>query len=168
MIEDPDAMMGEEIEFRPRRPESADTEEAGPAPAPPKPAFTNLVDFVQNRLVIIYRRVPDSSTRRWCPEWWRHDEAVLRLFALWRAYEALRRDDNGLGLSNWWLQHADPHMRVLMSVDGPFELCKKGHKDGDDDGNPHYGIAPLPHVEADREAFAALGAWTDNEIDRAA
>ncbi|NNH73673.1 DUF4913 domain-containing protein [Nocardia uniformis] len=162
-------MMGEEIEFRPRRPESANTaDNTRSAPEPPKPAFTNLVDFVQQRLVFVYRRVPDSAARRWCPEWWRHDEAVLRLAALWRAYEALRRDDTGLGLSNWWLQHADPHMRVLMSVDGPFELCKKGHRDGDDDGNPHYGIAPLPHIEADRDAFAALDAWAESEIPRAA
>jgi len=163
MSEDP---IYDDVEFRPRRNGSSAATSAS-TPEPPEPAFTNLVDFVEKRIVVIYRRVTDSATRRWCPEWWRHDEAVLRLFALWRAYEALRRDDQGLGLSQWWLQHADPHMRVLMAVDGPFELCKKQHRDGDADGNPDYGIPELPHVPADRAAFAALGAWPD-ELGRAA
>ncbi|WP_019925543.1 DUF4913 domain-containing protein [Nocardia sp. BMG111209] len=157
----------DDVEFRPRR--NSD----GPAstvdtPAPAEPAYTNLVDFVEQRLVVIYRRVTDSAARRWCPQWWRHDEAVLRLFALWRAYEALRRDDTGLGLSQWWLQHADPHMRILLAVDGPFELCKKHHRDGDTDGNPDYGIPALPHDPADRDAFAALEAWPTDSVPRAA
>ena len=34
-----------------------------------------------------------------------------------------------LGVGIWWLNHADPHMRVLMDKEGPFKQCAyDGHK----------------------------------------
>lgn len=51
--------------------------------------------------------------------WWNTDEAVQRLEAFWRSWEASRLDA-GLGTSAWWINHADPHMTVLLSLDGPF------------------------------------------------
>ncbi|WP_216897328.1 DUF4913 domain-containing protein, partial [Nocardia alni] len=141
MTEDDDSIFDADSEFRPGAIDSV--------VQPPEAVFADVVDFVENRLVYVYRRVPDTANRRWCPQWWKHDEAVLRLYALWRAYEALRRDDTGTGLSTWWLHHADPHMSRLMAVDGPFELCRRGHRDGDQDGNPDHGITPLPHIPAD-------------------
>jgi hypothetical protein len=46
-----------------------------------------------------------------------------------------------LGVSTWWLNHADPHMRVLMDEEGPFKKCAyDGHKFPAGEG------AVLPHV----------------------
>ncbi|MGR6997684.1 DUF4913 domain-containing protein [Yinghuangia aomiensis] len=56
-------------------------------------------------------------------------EALVRLSAMWRAFEYLRVDA-ALGMSTFWLHHADPHMRVLMDPEfGPFALCdpREGH-----------------------------------------
>ena len=67
----------------------------------------------------------------WCPEWWRHPEAVSRLEAMWRAWEALRADP-AFGMSTWWIHHADPHLSVLLDKSyGPFTECslRKGHND---------------------------------------
>lgn len=62
------------------------------------------------------------ATTTWCPEWYRHAEGIYRLEALWRAWEQLRLDP-ALGASARLLQHADPHMRVLLDSDGPFRGC---------------------------------------------
>lgn len=66
----------------------------------------------------------------WCPEWWRHPSAAIRLDALWRVWEGYRHE-GGLGISAWFLDHADPHMRALVAVNGPFRRCsiERGHRD---------------------------------------
>lgn len=51
--------------------------------------------------------------------WWEYDEAVIRLEALWRAWEHLRLDPS-TGMSVWWRDHADHHMAVLMDPEGKF------------------------------------------------
>lgn len=100
-----------------------------PAEEPtPGPAlrFKSLDEFVGQYLSQIYRRDLESQQGlRWCREWWKHAEGIARLEAMWRAWELLRLDP-GEGGSNWWLNHCDPHMRVLMSETGPFRNCKKG------------------------------------------
>ncbi|MFC9895924.1 DUF4913 domain-containing protein [Nocardia sp. NPDC127579] len=91
----------------------------------------NVVEFVENYLSLIYRRqVTDISETVWCPEWWKHAEAVARLDALWRAWEHYRKVP-GTGLSVWFLDHADPHMTKLFDPRGPFKYCsvRNGHKD---------------------------------------
>lgn len=93
--------------------------------------YGQLDHFVNGYLVFIYRRaLADGSTKgaRWCPKWWYHEEAVARLEAMWRSWELLRLDP-AAGMSNWFLQHGDPHMRVLWSEDGPFQYCKSTHVD---------------------------------------
>lgn len=38
--------------------------------------------------------------------------------------------DGATGISVWWRDHADHHMRVLMDPQGPFYNCdKSGHRD---------------------------------------
>jgi hypothetical protein len=49
---------------------------------------------------------------------------------IWRAWEYLRFEA-AMGLSTWWLNHADRHMRVLMDKEGSF---KKFAYDGE---TPH-------------------------------
>lgn len=75
-----------------------------------------------------------TSGRCWCPSWWAHPEAVWRLSALWQAWETLMAEGD-TGPSSWWLQHADPHFRVLLATSGPFAACRSGHSDD---------LAPLP------------------------
>ncbi|WP_040797133.1 DUF4913 domain-containing protein [Nocardia higoensis] len=96
-----------------------------------KPVYSSVVEFVENYLSVVYRRqVTDISETVWCPEWFAHAEAVVRLDALWRAWEHLRRDP-ATGLSVWLLDHADPHMTKLFDPRGPFKYCsvRNGHKD---------------------------------------
>ncbi|MBF6248321.1 DUF4913 domain-containing protein, partial [Nocardia elegans] len=103
-------------------------------PGPPRPektVYDGVVEFVENYLSLVYRRqVTDISETVWCPEWWKHAEAAVRLEALWRAWEHLRMDP-ATGLSVWFLDHADPHMTKLFDPRGPFKYCsvRNGHKD---------------------------------------
>lgn len=93
-----------------------------PQPEPPPTTYYGSVDeFVREFLRFAYRRrlLGRGQSPYWDPQWWQHDEAVMRLEALWRAWEFLRLDP-ATGMSVWWRDHADHHMRVLMSDEGPF------------------------------------------------
>lgn len=105
-------------------------------PEPPALRFPTLDRFVLEYLVLIYRRDTTATNIFWCKEWFKHAEAIARLEGMWRAWEKLRLDP-GEGGSNWWLGHADPHMRVLLSEDGPFKHCRKG-------GHVEERSTPLP------------------------
>ncbi|GGJ26140.1 DUF4913 domain-containing protein [Streptomyces brasiliensis] len=103
-----------------------DEENAG---RPAELFYPNVGEFVEDRFIYFVPRPTPRSGRVWCPEWYRHAEALARLDAVWRAWEALRWDP-GLGMSNWWLHHADPHVRALTDpVTGPFARCVAGHQD---------------------------------------
>ncbi|WP_229684024.1 DUF4913 domain-containing protein [Nocardia camponoti] len=67
---------------------------------------------------------------KWCPEWWRHPSAVVRVDALWQVWEECERP-GGPAVSDWLLRHADPHMAALTSVNGPFRQCsvERGHRE---------------------------------------
>jgi hypothetical protein len=102
--------------------------------------YPNLAEFVRDTLATTYRRQLDVGAGvTWCPQWWRHPEAISRLEALWRAWEFLRLDED-TGMSVWWRDHADHHMPVLLSTDGPFHGCSP-------DGGHHTKVAPLPCEE---------------------
>ncbi|WP_439678996.1 DUF4913 domain-containing protein [Embleya sp. MST-111070] len=95
----------------------------------PEFVFESVDAFVVEYLAKVIERRLNRSSLMWCSGWWRHPEAVIRLTAIWRAFEYLRHDA-ALGMSNWWLQHADPHLRVLMDPEmGPFVACdpREGH-----------------------------------------
>ncbi len=96
--------------------------------APPQLFHPTLDAFVRELLAPTYRRVVDGRNRTWCPQWWRHAEAIARLEAMWRSWEHLRQDP-ATGVSVWFRDHADPHMAVLLDPDGPFKPCspEKGH-----------------------------------------
>src|SRR5687768_12098473 len=82
--------------------------------------FASVDEFVREMVVPIFRRkVGDRSPFRWPAEWWRHPEAVIRLEALWRAWEHLRLDP-ATGMSVWLRDHADHHLAILFSDYGPF------------------------------------------------
>ncbi|MBO0854776.1 MAG: DUF4913 domain-containing protein [Nocardia sp.] len=112
--------------------------------------YSNVVEFVENYLSLIYQRqVADTTDTVWCKEWWRHSEAVLRLDAVWRAWEYLRQDAK-TGMSNWFLEHADPQMSKLLDPAGPFKYCsvRHGHKDL---------LTPLPLIRPPKGMFADPG-----------
>ncbi|MFF3847080.1 DUF4913 domain-containing protein [Streptomyces sp. NPDC002328] len=100
--------------------------------------FPDVFVFVSDYLSQVIRRRVNGSSATWCPKWWEHPEAGARLSALWLAWEHLRQDP-ALGMSTWWLHHADPHLRVLMDPDmGPFAACSPK------DGHTAYPFDPLP------------------------
>jgi hypothetical protein len=109
--------------------------------------YLTVEAFVREHLALTYRRQLEGRHRTWCPQWWRHPEAIIRLEALWRSWEHLRLDP-ALGMSVWLRDHADHHMGVLLDADGPFKGCgpDKGHS---------ARVEPLPHEDAPAGLFDA-------------
>ncbi|WP_149827965.1 DUF4913 domain-containing protein [Streptomyces tailanensis] len=105
--------------------------------------YPHVAAFVNDRLVHLLTTTALGSGRVWCPEWYRHAEALSRLDSVWRAWEALRHDA-GLGMSNWWTHHLDPNMRALTDPDtGPFSRCAEGHQSS----------GPLPVIDPPEGIF---------------
>ena len=119
-----------------------DVDEPGRETAEPAPElyYGSVDEFVREYLRHVYRRRIDGRHRVWAARWWEHDEAVIRLEALWRAWEHLRRDP-GTGMSVWWRDHADHHMAVLMEPDGPFFTA-----DVSGESNQARKDEPLPYA----------------------
>ena len=53
--------------------------------------YPRLDLYVEDFLAVIYERPLPNGRRTWCPQWWKHDEAVYRLQALWLSWEAWDR-----------------------------------------------------------------------------
>ncbi|MDO1481611.1 DUF4913 domain-containing protein [Rhodococcus ruber] len=88
-----------------------------------EPKFTNVVEFVQGFfLPVIRRRVSDNDGgQSWDPQWWAYPEVVARLTALHQAWEEARISDSASAMSAWWIQHLEPHLRVILDGDtGPM------------------------------------------------
>jgi hypothetical protein len=99
---------------------TVDDVEAATTADEPATVFANVGEFVTQHLAVLYARpVGPQAAHRWSPRWWECAEAISRLEALWRAWEALRQEP-ALGMSVWWRDHADHHMGILLSPDGPF------------------------------------------------
>lgn len=81
--------------------------------------YPNVDRFLHEFLLASWRH--DTSTK-WCRKWYLHAEAVSRLDALWRAYEAMRVGDP-TGMAVWWRDYADPLMASLISTSGTFAGC---------------------------------------------
>lgn len=85
-------------------------------------AFPNVAQWVQHLLLPQYARPTTSAEFRWCPYWWEHAEAMVRLEAGWRAWEHLRHE-GATGPAVWWRDFGDPMMREVTSPMGPFFNC---------------------------------------------
>lgn len=85
--------------------------------------YDNSADWLEQYLLVIWRR---QSGITWCSRWFLHGEAWTRIEALWRSWEYLRWE-GPLGMSVWWRDHADYHLRELTGPSGPFENCQAGH-----------------------------------------
>lgn len=94
---------------------------------PPELFYSNVYDWVEEYLVYFYKRPIVPSRMVWCPQWWKHIEAVIRLEALWRAWEAMRKQDAMTGLAKWTIELCDPTMDRLLDPDGTFKGCTDKH-----------------------------------------
>jgi hypothetical protein len=97
--------------------------------------YPDVAAFVAGFLAPVFAREwhEQDTERRWCSSWWLHTEAVVRLEALWKAWETLRHDP-GTGASSWLRDHADPTLQALTHPLGPFARCKPGR---------HHTLPPL-------------------------
>jgi hypothetical protein len=85
------------------------------------PAFASLEDWVTDFFQPTFRR-QYGGEHRWCTRWQEHPEALLRLEALWRSWEALRLDPT-LGMATWLTNFADPQVAALTQRTGTFANC---------------------------------------------
>jgi len=121
---------------RAARPDYTDDGEDEPTAPVALPVFDTLDAWVNNWLIPVYVRDVSGQSHTWCPEWWRHPEAYVRLEALWRSWEHLRHEP-GTGMAVWLRDYMDQHMTVLLSASGPFNGCKPT-------AHGSHGIKPLP------------------------
>lgn len=113
------------------------------------PLFYGSTDeFVREHLRFIYRRRIDGRNRYWAARWWEYPEAVIRLESLWRSWEHLRQDPS-TGTSSWFRDHADYHMAILMSPDGPFATAPDTEENTCKKGDPLPYTPPPPGVFTD-------------------
>lgn len=92
-----------------------------------EPAFANVVEFVEGFfLPVIRRRISDNDGgMSWDPRWWAYPEVLARLAALHQAWEEARASDSMSAMSSWWIQHLEPHLRVILDGDtGPMANAK--------------------------------------------
>lgn len=114
--------------------------------------FGSTGEWVEKFLVPTYRRQLSGNGEKgtWCPKWWKHAEAIIRLEALWRAWEHLRLDAS-TGMSVWLKDHLDHHLPILIDSDGPFRGCTttNGHAEQPGGLQPFAHDAPPPALFPD-------------------
>lgn len=121
-----------------------------PAPAdgsgegPFTPVYTGVEEWVVDYFAPMYSR-PTTPALRWCARWWDHAEAISRLEALWRSWEAHRLDPLR-GMAIWYRDFLDGQLAVLTAAAGPFAQCTPDR---------HAPTKPLPTT------LAPDGYWDD-------
>lgn len=122
----------DEVDVDPETGEILDVlDQDAPDPGPPPLYYGSVDEFVREMIVPVFRRkIGDRSDFRWDADWWRHPEALIRLEALWRAWEHLRLDP-ATGMSVWLRDHLDHHLPILLSQEGPFGKAKDTSEHGD-------------------------------------
>lgn len=89
--------------------------------AVPPPLYDSVDDWVGEYFAPTFGR-PIGGEIRWCAQWREHAEAIGRLEALWRSWEALRLNP-ALGMVTWLTSYLDLQLPVLLSRAGPFSQC---------------------------------------------
>ena len=110
-----------------------------------EPQFASCEEWVNSWLLPMWTRSLDHDSVTWCPQWWRHPEAVARLTALWLAWEQLRLEP-GAAMSSWWRDHADHHLPVLLGAQNVFKGCGPT-------GHTRYPVEQLPSDSAPPGTF---------------
>ncbi|MFF2088596.1 DUF4913 domain-containing protein [Nocardia sp. NPDC058176] len=105
---------------------------------------------------------------RWCPEWWRHAEAVTAFEALWRAWEH-HRQNPGPGMASWWVQIFWPAMDRLLQIKGTFEHCRDAKHNTDPEIAATMAslplVAPPPGLFDNPETVSDTDTDTDDDDD---
>lgn len=128
------------------------TESSQPATEPEQkqPKYTNVIDWVNGFfLPVIRRRISDNDGGlSWDARWWAYPEVVARLTALHQAWEEARASDSMSAMSSWWIQHLEPHLRVILDGDtGPMANAKS---DRSFMGWPAMPAHPVPSSVLDK------------------
>ncbi|QXU56787.1 DUF4913 domain-containing protein [Rhodococcus sp. LW-XY12] len=109
-------------------PEQAAVVGSTPEPQEKKePKYANVIDWVNGFfLPVIRRRISDNDGGlSWDARWWAYPEVVARLTALHQAWEEARASDSMSAVSAWWIQHLEPHLKVILDGDtGPMANAK--------------------------------------------
>ena len=117
--------------------------------------FDSLEGWVHGWLLPLYRRSLDGSAVTFCHEWWRHPEAYLRLDALWKSWEFMRRKP-GTGMAVWLRDYCDYHMALLMRENGTFKGCKLEAHNHEFAVQP-WDLAPMPTSRQIARLYDRLG-----------
>ncbi|MFC0101091.1 DUF4913 domain-containing protein [Micromonospora marina] len=105
------------------------------------PLYSTVEEWVTKYLLPTFPRpVGEVGMTRWhwCERWWRHDEAVTRLTALWYGWEQARLQMTGMLP---WLRELDHQLPILYGDDGPFRNCSAS---GDLGVAQHYSSPEVP------------------------
>lgn len=116
--------------------------QAGPdeEPDPPSLLFPDVEAWVQAIFLPMFGWRIDGQRWCWCPQWWRHAEAIWRLELLWRSWEVARLHPTGM--SSWSVEF-DRHKYELLGEDSPFRQCRA------DDGDRKAHHSELKPATAD-------------------
>lgn len=137
-----------EAEITPQQPELSTVSEPIAETQPePELLYATMEQFLTDYLTLMYEIPMPNGRRTWCPEWWKHAGAVIRIQALWMSWEDARKNGGLSGLASWIVNHADPITTVLFDVDGVFKSCsiERGHRA--DRPNPEGRLPTEPAPE---------------------
>ncbi|MBF4478263.1 DUF4913 domain-containing protein [Rhodococcus rhodochrous] len=115
-----------------------------------QPKFKNVIEFIEGFFIpVIRRRISDNDGGlSWDSRWWAYPEVVARLTALHQAWEEARASDSMSAMSAWWIQHLEPHLRVILDGDtGPMANAKA---DRSFMGWPAMPTDPVPSTVLDK------------------
>jgi Domain of unknown function (DUF4913) len=110
------------------------------------PLCADVQTWVEHVYVTTFIRTT-NATQRWCPSWWAHAEAIVRLTALWQTWETARASDDSAGIADWLRTHLDALNPALLAPDGPFSSCTN---DRHNEQAPMPVTAPPPNYWTDR------------------
>lgn len=116
----------------------------------PELQFPTLEAFVEEFVAVVFDRTISPTQTCWCPQWWKHAEAVFDLIALWQSFEHMHVNDGPTWSARWLTLFAYPIMDRLTSPAGTFRACSpaKGHNTQPDNPGGH-----LPCDKADEGLF---------------
>jgi Domain of unknown function (DUF4913) len=87
-----------------------------------EPLCEDVETWVEHVYAPVYIR-KTGQVQRWCASWWAHPEAIVRLTALWRTWEAARASEEESAMAEWLRSCFDALNPVLLADDGPFASC---------------------------------------------
>ena len=96
------------------------------ADVPPALRFPSVEAWVVGLFLPMFGWRVDGQRWHWCPQWWRHAEAIWRLELLWRSWEVSRLAATGM---SGWSVEVDRHIHELLGGDGPFRQCRAADDD---------------------------------------